>query len=1461
MGNEFEIESELSDESLNAIHSYALMAGSAYAFKTLVPENEEIREQLFLEEKEEGYNFLKQISLAVNPNREQKSYSGYIMIVDLRIENRSHYEVFINKFSVLESVKNAIFNIIKGPENLKEKNSWLITSIIFGYSSTYSLAEDFKNSFKEIEKKIKASNGQKEEEELILFSDLEKIFNENVPMFSSIIRDYLNEIPKTSDIVHIIKYIDVGKFFTGVPPPDTTLMKDCEIQSYRISGQITPKYFSGSAADLLIFNPNLRECQQIVSGEETGFSFYPCAKESIRPRELIFNQLIFDGPYTSGGPETAALGIPILREVENETYTQDRKLQKIQHMGIGKAGPESYIASYKNGWIFDEFTGQRFLSFIGDVNTLSTVDILKKFEVLGANGFLLNRPTGNFHFLGKRQFITGQDYIVQKAFHLGDVKKIGSGFSPIVFRLNKKENDEIYSGLEINLFDKVKNSGILMTYSLSPDSGILSSHRPGEVKLPSLNIENNRPNLPFMGISADFSSKNFNINPSVKFNFGTTTSQTLPRGDVEYGIEASDFSFTGFNFTGKIFPLSSGKIKYTTEISSAKIKPVSPAFTTLFHTAIDANGNNVTHPTISDSKFLLQRALGFPLTGDCLPKSDTGVFYGIDYSYYRIGREDVPYAVPFWVFPRDPFAPYRVVVYPPTIKVFAQQSIIGDPSILRYIGDHTKKISRKQVFGPLDEPSDSNLGVGFNQRMTSIENPADKDYKYVRNLNPARYYSGLFASNRKVFLYPAAEKVYNSGSIFNAAKKSFPNKISVTYEVEERYFKNVTDFGRFNTSVTQGLDSLKNEIWVDQDFSHPNAYRPNSPYPPSPIWTFKPGNPGVNLNGIFYTGLDFPLEIEMGSIRNIRSELFFNVQQDSYGDINHTITPLFSGNKQDVEKKVKYEITVDYTYTPPIKSLSDWQNYPIHAHRAFVSTGDTLINLSDFPPQDLLSGDLSGKWSEALNKAMNNYYGQDPLFLADLDAASTEEPKGNANENVLNQNLSGDAWNGFYIKSGAVVFPSLHQPYRVPSADCRLFFFHNNLKENRIFIRNADIFPSFPADVQFSGKNLADFCFPGEKFTRQNKNLANPSTGPSLGHGNNSCFEISGLSLFSGGLEKEISYKIQRTGTLYRIPTGEFNKGIFLPKITPTERGEYIDKYYPELKGFTFYSGVEDFSKSIGGYYLDYEEGSEIKINKKSFKIYSGIFPQFDEVFQFENSGKLAFSGEFSYNSQEESCIISHGVQVNEKGNEKDKFQEMGYKFSYISPVLVNRIDLQTLGYGVLNFPTRQIARRNKIITGNDRFINKNMGYPNYHNHFYMGVLPEFCYFSSDRSIIGTPTQDTLYYPKSEIISSSSYDYKEQYEDGSFYEMKTVDKEYEVVKSMRLYDSTFCDAVFNSGTGFIEILPTGDSLNSNSECKQFWAPNGTSISDLELEEGALNFISKTKDRSSDISDIKSTGQP
>ena len=1342
MEADFEIQESLAAEDLNIVHSYALMPGLAYSFENL--------------ESPEKINFLKQLSSSIDPNREDKAVNAYSIMEELEKDDLSGYNALINSFSDFFNIKDSVRQRINCPENLKEKNSWLLSCIIFGYSTCYSNIDEFWYSFNENQKRIDSKR------QLISYSDLNAVFGDGSALLNYKI-NYMNNAPSEPGIVYILKYINVGNLFTGSSPViDPTLMKDCEIQSYRISGSITPKYYSGDAYGLLTFNPNLNECQQVVVSGETGFLQYPCAKTSIRPRELKFNQLLYDGPYTSGDSSVASDGVSLLRSIENETYSADR-FSQIKKNNYGG----TCFASYSDSWIFDEFSGVKNVTFLGDVLAASSADTLKSFP---------DSSTGAYHFLGSQIFQTGSG---QKFYY--------TGFSPVFFRLNDSENDEIYSGLEINLFDKKRNSGVLMAYSWSLNSGILTSHSIGEEKYPSLNISNATPTLPFIGVSVDFSSETFKVKPSVKFNFGHLAYSE------KYGsyINASDFSFTGFNFSGKnYFELGSGKLTYSREIKNSNLTKVSEAFST-------------NKETSSQDEFMLQKALGFSFAEDSLSKDQNekiGDFYGVKYKYYNDSIEGMD-------------AP----INPPNVEHLAQDGIIGDPTILKYIN---RDLTEKQIFGPLDSASDANLGTGFIQKITTISNPNDEDYKYVRNLNPARYYSGLFASNRKVFLYPNAEKIYKSGSNSNVANQEFPYKIAIIYEIQENYSKTKVNFSRFQAGISKGFESLKNDIWVDENFSHPNAYRGGGGYgPPIPVWTFKPAfnnkELSKNLNGIVYEkGLETPLIIQAGKIQNIKNQYFFDINKGSDEYVDYSTAPISSTS-------AAYEISVDLSYMMPIKSLSDFKNYPSHAHKSFVSTGDTSVLMS-YP---LVA--ISGKWDEALNKAMNDEYGQDVLFEKDLDA------------NLADQNLSGDSWNGFYIKSGEVFFPLYGRPYRARESDVRLFLIHDNAHQKRVFLRNSDIFPAFinnPYDVSFNGKSLAEYCFASE---REKNNFIDSY---------NSCFEITGLSLFDGGLDKTISFKIERTGKLYHCPEATVGN-VFLPEITSKQYNDII-ALYPELNGYSFYSGIDEYSKSVSGYYLDYKETSEIKIIPKSYIINKTKFPKNDEIFEFETSGMIGINAELSYNSQEESCVVTHGIKIEERENEKDKFQEAGFKFSYASPVLKNKLGSAS----TFDFATRQVSRKNKIISGKNTFLNKNNSSPYYHNHFYLGVLPEFCHFH-ERSLIGNLGQDNLLYPNSEIISSSSYDYEEEYEDGSNYIMEKIDKIYDVVESKRFYDSFFCDSITNSGLGFIETLNTGSSINSNEQCKQFWAPNNTAISDLELGD-KISFISETKDREVDLSGIK-----
>jgi hypothetical protein len=268
------------------------------------------------------------------------------------------------------------------------------------------------------------------------------------------------------------------------------------------------------------------------------------------------------------------------------------------------------------------------------------------------------------------------------------------------------------------------------------------------------------------------------------------------------------------------------------------------------------------------------------------------------------------------------------------------------------------------------------------------------------------------------------------------------------------------------------------------------------------------------------------------------------------------------------------------------------------------------------------------------------------------------------------------------------------------------------------------------------------------------------------------------------------------------------------------------------LNGYSFYSGMDEYSKSVSGYYLDYKETSEIKIIPKSYIINKTKFPKNDEIFEFETSGMIGINAELSYNSQEESCVITHGIKMEEKINEKDKFQEMGIFYHHTSPILTEKLNES----GTFSFPTKQVQRKNKIISGENKFIKVNQFSPNYYNHFYLNVIPEYAKYSDESSLLKTPVQDAKLFPLASIISSSSYDYKEEYIDGSFFKMEKIDRDYEVTKSVRFYDSLFCNSLINSGFGFVENLPIGLILNSNGQNKTFLTANNQTISEIEMDK-------------------------
>ena len=1308
-------------------------------------------------------------------NSDSKAESLFHFLINLESSNSEAYLSLLGSLSGFSSLKNAVKS--KLDESLlgdlsAEYSAVLLSSLIFGYTVALAELEFFWPYLKENQGDL--FNGETPLSE----SNLLSVYASS--SFIDLKFSLLNSGKPTDVILYILKFADVESLFLESPPILPNLMKDSEIQSYRISGKVN--YFYG-------FDPSIVDCEQIEVGGVTGFRDYPCNKVSVKPRDLQFNQIITDGPYSSGGSSVVDAGIKLLTSIKDSRYDSSR-LESVKILNQNAAvGP--FFASYDSGWVFNEFLDERPVNLRGDIGFANNTDSFKSFPD-GAE-------TGQYHFLGSYTFTTGTG--------VGQIFK-HSGFNPILLRLNDTDEQRIHSQLEVNLFDKQKRSGQLMAYAVSTDRDILSSFSDGDSsQYPLLSIANHTPSIPFIGINLEFSSKTFNKAPAAKFNFGSL--YFVPATKINPGgsfTKATDFSFTGFNFTGDYFDLSTGSIKFNKEIKNTDNFNPESAVTN------ETNENGPVYP--QPGEMLFQKALGFSNYKDCITGVEgveNGLHYGVEYKYI-------------------------LGLTPPEIEDEENKHVksIGDAGILKYVtgfgpaGEISPLLS-KRVFGPLDSNTDQGLdGKDFNYKyLPGNYKTEELSYAHVPALNPARYYSGLFASERRQFLYPSAKKIHDKN-------RYFPSQVKLSFKVEEEYSKSANgSLSRYGANIQKTTGELS-DYWVDQDFSHPNKiiYGPYGGQ--ANYWTY---NPLTNRNLSPLTRpLDGGISISDGKLsqENLGNDYYFDrIEQADTVSLRLPNTPLESNLKES------YSFDIELNYNLPIKSLSDFLDHPEHSNKSFISTGDSEITIIN------VTGSYVTGWGEQINIDVNN--GADPLFSTALD---------------VNQNISGDSWNGFYLKSGTVYYVPGAPAFRDPSSDKVLVEASDNSSNLRLLLRNLKLFPAFvnnDKDLSYlSGTSLVNSCFDSE---RQKDNLI----------GNLRIFEINTDSILNTipidsssegvrsftkniSLNKLIEKDITRTGKLYYAPE-LINGSASLPELSAKEYKEITD-LYPQLNGYAFYSGVDAYSRMNSGYYIKYTESSNLKLTITSAEVKYDRFPASDELFEFYLTGKAAFSGELSYLTQEESSVITHGMRLTEVPDALDEFQKIGYFFDYCSEPIKSLLNVSDSP-----FPTKQLRRKSKLIFEKNKFVPTSKDSPGYYNRFHVKVVPEFVFFTNEGHILGEFGNDNLIYTPGGLICSSSYDYKETYENGDIRDIKKTDKVFEVKNSVRMYDSYFTNSLANSGYFIEHIKSDKIFFNSNAQSKTFYGPYGSFISDMVHGDDKNLSITLVSDRTSDLNDIRDSNKP
>lgn len=1373
---------ELDDDSKNAIATFALTA----IFASLYPSSGG----------EAALSLMKRVANAVygssaSGRAEDKSQNIYNFLTALQDSNSNNYQALIGALSGFDGLKQALRAKIN--ESLVtgdiDECAVILTSLIFGYSVVNNQAEDFWPHLENNQKKLFFLKTPLSENNLNL------IFDES---YVALKFAMLNCGPKEDSILYMLKYTNVERLFNDSTPVSLNLMKDSEIQSYRISGAVN--YYYG-------FDPSIVDCEQIEVDDVIGFRTYPCNRVSVKPRDLQFNQIITDGPYSSGGPSVVEDGIKLLASIKNSYYDSSR-IEDVKILNQNAAvGP--FFASYDSGWVFDEFMkeGSRLVNLRGDVGFANNTDTFKSFPD-GAQ-------TGQYHFLGSYTFTTGTG--------VGQIFK-HSGFNPILLRLNDKDEQRIYSQLEVNLFDKQKRSGQLMAYAVSTDGAVLSSFSDGDsYRYPLLSIANHTPSIPFIGINLEFSSKTFNKKPAAKFNFGklyfVPATKFNPGGSF---TTTTDFSFTGFDFTGDYFDLSTGSIKFNKEIKNTQNFNPEEAFV---NEPVPPTGTGLI-PLQSGSR-LLQKALGFSNYEDCITgveAVETGFHYGVEYKFIPILDLD---------------GNVIRVLRPPEIEDEQNKHVkrVGDTGVLKYVTGfgpvgNVSPLLSKRVFGPLESKTDQGLdGKDFNYKYLPEDYKTEElSYVHVPALNPARYYSGLFASERRQFLYPSAKKIHDKN-------RYFPSQVKLSFKVEEEYSKSANgSLSRYGGDVRKTTGQLS-DYWVDQNFSHPNRESERlQRYLAG--WTYN-SLTNSNLNP-HYQYLAGGVSISDGKLNqeNLTDYYFDRIGQGDTVSLHLPSTPIESNLKES------YSFDIELNYNLPIKSLSDFLYHPEHSNKAFISTGDSKITI--------LYETGSYGWTEKINIDVNN--GCDPLFGPYYARIPLDD----------NANISGDSWNGLYLKSGTVVYPSgpnSPPPYRQTEDDKILVEASDNSSSLRLFLRNLKLFPAFVNNDQDksygSGNSFVDDSFSS---LRQADNFI----------GNLRIFEINTDSILNSipiessskevssftkniSLNKLIEKEITRTGKLYYAPELA-NQSVSLPEISAEEYKKIAD-LYPQLNGYTFYSGVDAYSRMNSGYYIKYTESSNLKLTITGAEVKYDRFPASDELFEFRLTGKANFSGELSYVTQEESCVITHGMNLREIPNEQDPFQKLGYFFDYCSP----QIESVVVSSGKY-FPTKQTRRKSKLISSKNVFVPTSKSAPDYFNRFYLKTIPEFVHFNNGGSILGEFGVDHLINPAGSLIASSSSNDTKIYDNGEVKKFTEISKECKVEDNIRLYDAYFTNAFLNSGF-FLQKLNSGLVLNINEEGKTFYAPYGSLVSDLEAGPDKNTSATLVKNRGSDLNSIRAENKP
>ena len=1052
-------------------------------------------------------------------------------------------------------------------------------------------------------------------------------------------------------------------------------------------------------------------------------------------------------------------------------------------------------------------------------------------------------------------------------------------------------DEDRYYDLSINLYPDIGGFDIIkQSEFLGKIDGIDINYYSGEVCGPARrSIVQAVPSIspadvlypdefPVVGFTQDFSSRTFNKNLKLGIQFGRMVNVRVdPRGVNEYSFPYNDPTIVTSDLiwiTGEMEKASNGENKFYNPSSQAQAKTTG---------SYRINSNDYTGSGVNDLNLTKSLSIGNYFEGSGVSGEysydindvtikDLDINYGLRgvtgiLSYYRDGS-----STPF----KDGGTNYQssfgatLGTGPRKVKYISGWKKIGEPaikiqklyytdnvgldfeeytgyafhhsSIINTLGDTGFSPNYDDINGPGEMPSFTGLtDAGYF--------PIYKEHNFL-HYHP-RYYRGPYSSAKKKFLYPNAQNVFGK---YYDPQLGFPNKVSITIEVEEHAVKEVYEYGSINSSLEQAQISGRNvedmyfpskissgeqsawigdREWVGADYGkeeyvykgkpnfvqgyinndvnegvfppyYTSFYESNPPllhptYEGGEVVLFQhPSYHGVNYDGLWTRGKTYTKTITCNYVKPA-----FNVEERKYDSsiVDSIFTPL-SGQL----KSINFEYPDIYSGAAPRHSyLAD----PIFHERMVgvkINTGvsgyktiyekldsDTEVIYDIYEPNTgYYTGDIS--WTGS-----GFYEG----FFTGVDAVVTgfNHSKG----------LNGDSWIGFSSSPWPTYIDATTYDYAGYSSGIGGY---NYLAKFTCASVNPytqecenEFDPTHPSSEEILSRN-----------TREDNQIFLVNLKPS-----GIDFHVKALTYFPNNFRASYNdfdvdyldrlprcdtYSLMESCSYTGFHTNNLTESLYVTGITDIlgiagQEYNFSGKInsgilYQRPSGTLWTSSDKtenallDWQYQSGGYYCKWRSRSflKIKVNSISLTGYGDVPYDVEDV--VEPSGYCDVRYAMQYENLAENPIYSEGIQVREQNS------ELFYKFAGIS---------QTLKEHGFQFP----VEANELIVGlpskqyqtisNPRLINENGPYyrintnsKNY-NKFIMSATSDYAYFNSATEMPmyeGTLTPDYYTYPGSLVFSAAQ---GQMFPNGDI--NPDITYSYKVENQRQYYDGDLADSTLN----------------------------------------------------------------